>query len=83
MTIYDTVTYCLRDGNEIVYIGTTNDPVRRLQEHQSEGKQFTKLEATSDPMTKVDAKQKERQDLAQYRKNHGGRNPKYNKDSDG
>ena len=83
MTIYDTVTYRLRDGNEIVYIGTTNDPVRRLQEHQSEGKQFTKLEVTSRKMTEKGAEEKEAGDLAQYRKNHGGRNPKYNKKNDG
>ena len=81
--VYDTVTYRLYDGNEIVYIGTTNDTERREKEHKKEGKQFTKLETTSRKMTEEGAKEKEAEDLAQYRKTHEGRNPKYNKDSDG
>ena len=81
--VYDTVTYRLYDGNEIVYIGTTNDTERREKVHKKEGKQFTKLEITSRKMTEEGAKEKEAEDLAQYRKNHGGRNPKYNKNLDG
>ena len=34
-------------------------------------------------MTAEGAKKKEAEALAAYRKSHGGKNPKYNKDSDG
>lgn len=78
----DTVTYELKDGNKIVYIGTTNNPERRLKEHEREGKDFSKMIITSVKMTKEGAKRKEGEQLETYRKNQG-RNPKYNKDSDG
>ena len=80
---YDTFTYKLKEGNTVVYIGTTNDPKRREQEHKSEGKRFTKMEITSRRMTEDGAKKKEAKELETYRKNHKGKNPKYNKDSDG
>ena len=38
----DTVTYELKQGNTVVYVGTTNDPERREQEHD-EGKQFSHM----------------------------------------
>ena len=67
----------------MVYRGTTNNPERREQEHRDEGKRFGYLNVTSRRMTEDGAKKKEDGNLAMYRKNHGGRNPKYNKDSDG
>ena len=81
--VFDTVLYILLDGKKIVYKGTTNDPERREKEHKKKGKQFTELKIISRKMTEKGAKEKEEQDLVQYRKNHGGRNPKYNKDPDG
>ncbi len=78
----DTVTYELKQGNKVVYVGTTNDPDRREQQHRKEGKNFTHLKVTSIRMTKDGARKKEAEQLATYRKNQG-RNPKYNKDSDG
>ena len=81
--ISDTVTYELKDGYEIVYIGTTNDPERRAREHRLSGKRFTRLEVTSPWMTPRQAKEKESRDLALYRMYHNNRNPKYNLDSDG
>lgn len=79
----NTVTYDLKDGHSIVYRGTTNNPERREQEHQDEGKAFTHMLITSKRMTSEGAKAKETENLKTYRKNHGGRSPKYNKDSDG
>ncbi len=79
----DTVTYELRQGREVVYRGTTNDLERREREHRDAGKQFTSMTPTSRRMTSEGAKKKEAQQLDTYRRNHGGKNPKYNKDSDG
>lgn len=77
------ITYDLKQGNEVVYRGTTTDPARRAQEHRQEGKQFTKLVPTSRRMTEAGAKRKEAEALNRYRRGHGGRNPKYNETDDG
>ena len=78
----DTVTYELKVVNKVLYAGTTNDPERREQQHRNEGKKFGHLRVTSVRMTEAGAKEKESKRLATYRKNQG-RNPKYNKDTDG
>ena len=78
----DTVVYELEKGNEVVYIGTTNNPERREQQHRQEGKQFDFIKIISLPMTEEGAKRIEAERLATYRSNQG-RNPKYNKDHDG
>lgn len=78
----DTVTYELKEGNKVVYVGTTNDPVRREQEHKADGKKFGHMNVTSRRMSESGAMKKESDRLATYRKNQG-KNPKYNKDSDG
>ena len=81
----DTVTYelRLREGGGVVYIGTTNDPDRREQEHRDSGKKFNHMHITSVKMTEEDAMKKEKEMLSTYRQNHEGNNPKYNKDDDG
>ncbi len=79
----DTVTYNLKDGRKVVYKGISNDPEKREQEHRKSGKKITGIEITSRKMTREGAKNKEANDLETYRKNHGGKNPKFNKDSDG
>lgn len=79
----DTVTYNLRQGKKVVYKGITKDPEKREPEHRNDGKNFTSLEITSRKMTRDGAKKKESKDLETYRKNHRGKNPRYNKDSDG
>ena len=78
----ETVTYELKKGKKVVYVGTTNDPDRREQEHQNDGKSFTNMNITSRKMTDDGAKKKETERLQTYRKNQG-QNPEYNKDSDG
>ena len=79
----DTQTYKLKDGNKTVYVGTTNDMERREQEHKDQGKKFTKIEPTSRKMTEDGATKKETEQLKTFRDGHKGKNPKYNKDSDG
>ena len=79
----DTVTYNLKRGRKIVYIGITSDPERREAKHWSEGKDFDKLVPTSRRMTRDGAKRKEAEDLKTYRRGHGGQNPLYNVDDDG
>ncbi len=78
----DTVVYELKKGNKILYVGTTNDPERREQEHKKTGKNFGHMNVITRKMSEDGAKNKESDRLATYRKNNG-RNPKYNKDSDG
>lgn len=78
-----TITYDLKRGRKVVYKGTTNDAERREQQHRDEGKRFTTLVPTSRRMTEDGAKQKEETQLKQFRRTHGGRNPLFNKDSDG
>ena len=77
------VTYDLKQGNRVVYRGTTTDPDRREQEHRQEGKQFTSLVQTSRRMTEAGAMRKEAEALETYRRGHGGKNPKYNETPDG
>ncbi|CAK3496129.1 GIY-YIG domain-containing protein [Vibrio crassostreae] len=83
MTKRDTITYELKEGNKVVYVGTTNDPERRMQEHQDAGKKFTKMNVTSRKMTEAGALKKEAARLETYRKNHSAKNPKYNKTKNG
>ena len=51
-------TYNLFDGNQKVYIGTTDDLKRREQEHRDAGKKFTRIEPTSRRMTPASAKKR-------------------------
>ena len=44
MSKRDTFKYRVKDGNEIVYYGITNDLERREQEHRNEGMNFTSME---------------------------------------
>ena len=79
----DTRTYDLKKGGKVVYKGTTNDPERREGEHRRARKDFDKIVPTSRRMTRDGAKEREAKNLEAYRRSHGGRNPRYNKDKDG
>ena len=74
----DTSVYRLKDGRETVYIGTSNDVAGRAQQHESDGKKFTRVEPASRKMTDASAKKREAKMLDNYRSNHG-KNPRYNK----
>ena len=79
----NTQTYALYQGNEKVYIGTTDDLERREQQHREDGKKFSRIEPTSRRMTSDSAKKRETDQLETYRRGHKGKNPKYNKTDDG
>jgi predicted GIY-YIG superfamily endonuclease len=79
----DNVTYELKRGNKVVYVGTTNDPERREQEHKKYGKEFGHMNITSVKITEETANKREKERLDTYRKNHGGNNPEYNKNDNG
>ncbi len=74
----DTVTYELKQGNKVVYVGITNDRKRREQQHREEGKEFSRMQVTSRNMTVEGARKKEAARLATYCKHHRGKSPKYN-----
>lgn len=78
----DYYRYELRDRRKIVYVGITDDPVRREAEHKSQGKHFTKMNTVGPAVTKNSAEQWEEGRLEQYRRSHGGKNPRYNKIED-
>ena len=79
----NTLTYDLKKGRKVVYRGTTNDPGRREREHRNAGLDFDRLVPTSRRMTSQGAKDREANNLERYRRGHGGRNPRYNKETDG
>ena len=75
----DPYRYLLYHQVAIVYIGITNDPERREREHRDEGKKFTTLSLQGPRVTEEGARRWEEERLETYRRNHGGKNPKYNK----
>lgn len=78
-----TVNYNLKQGNKVVYKGITNDLEKRAQEHRAGGKEFSTIEKVGRVKTEQGARKVEAQQLATYRNNHGGTNPKYNKTKNG
>jgi len=78
----NTNKYTLIDGNEIVYVGTTNDPLRREAEHRRD-KDFDKMNVIGRKCTQDSAEQWETERIQTYMKNHGGKTPKYNQNDTG
>ncbi|MBQ9439986.1 MAG: GIY-YIG nuclease family protein [Paludibacteraceae bacterium] len=74
--------YELRDGNKVVYVGITNDPERRSQEH-SVDKDFTRLVPIGPKVSPETAERWEEDRIATYKKNHHGNRPKYNQNDSG
>ncbi len=71
--------YNLRDGRKIVYKGITKNSEQRLEQHKDSGKRFTNIQIVGSQVTKNSAERWEEESLRQYRYNHKGKNPKYNK----
>ncbi|MFO7967290.1 MAG: GIY-YIG nuclease family protein [Archaeoglobaceae archaeon] len=69
--------YELKNGRKKVYVGITKDPERRREDHK-DNKRFTKMNVVGPAVTKGTAERWEEEKLKKYRKNHGGRNPRYN-----
>ncbi len=81
--IRKTYNYNLKQGSKVVYKGTTSDLEKRAKEHEADGKNFTSIQKLGRVKTENGASKEETKQLAIYRKNHGGKNPKYNKTKNG
>ena len=73
--------YTLRDKRRVLYIGRTNDPGRREQEHRTEGKRG-RLQVEEEFSFEIESADYEAAMLADYRETFG-RNPEYNKTDSG
>ncbi|MCF8297001.1 MAG: hypothetical protein K9J13_05580 [Saprospiraceae bacterium] len=78
-----TFNYNLKQTKTVVYKETTNDIEKIAKEHEADGKKFTSIQKVGRAKTENGVKKEETKQLAIYRKNHGGRNPKYNKTKNG
>lgn len=74
----DTWLYELRDGNEIVYYGISNNPESRAIQHANSGKKFTHVNIKSVALTKRSAEKREKEEIQRYQKQHGGKSSRYN-----
>ena len=79
----DTTKYVLKDKNEVVYVGITNDLERRTQEHKAEGMKFTSVTKVGNNTTREGASNWETDRIQTYMQNHNGATPKYNKNDNG
>lgn len=73
----DTSRYTLWDGQRKVYIGVTNDPQRRRDEHRQD-KEFDRMKIEGTKVSKGTALEWEQGAIDEYRRGHGGNPPKYN-----
>lgn len=78
----NTYKYELTRGNRVVYVGITNDPIRREAEHRQD-KDFTTMRIVGRPSTLDGASQWETNRIETYMRNHNGDTPLYNKNSHG
>ena len=73
----DTVVYELYNKGKKVYIGITNDPERRRQEHKQD-KEFDTMKIVTGKRTEESARKEEQRRIEMYEKKTGHK-PKYNK----
>ena len=74
----DYAVYKLKKGNEIVYIGITNDFTRKINEHMNDDKEFTTFDFVKGWYTQKEAKKIEALELSVYKNTHKYRFPIYN-----
>lgn len=74
--------YELKDGNKVLYIGITNDPERRDQEHRQD-KEFGHMSIIGNRTTKEAAEKWEEDRIKTYMNNHGGNTPPFNENESG
>ena len=77
-----THNYMLEHQGRTVYHGITDRLEARVVEHARSGKVFDTM-WFEDPRHREEARQLERERLAQHRDSNRGKNPKYNKKRDG
>ncbi len=79
------IQYSIKNSKgDTKYIGTTNNPSRRADEHRKAGKlgRGDKLVVETRAISRESAERVEKAKLASFRKQRG-RNPKHNKTNDG
>ena len=69
-------------AGRIAYVGISNDPHRRAEQHGMDGKRG-KLRVETPAMSRSEARQWETKRLDTYRRNHSGKNPRHNKTRSG
>lgn len=74
----DTYIYELKDGNEIVYYGITNNTDERFIKHDNSEKEFTHMRVIRGPMSRRRAEELEYFYIQRYQQQHEGRPPRYN-----
>ncbi len=82
MSKRDMHKYELKDGKKVVYVGITDNPDGRTRQHEKD-KNFSHMNVIGRKTTEEAARKWEQNRLKTYRKNHGGKGPKYNKSDDG
>ena len=71
--------YSLRNRyGKTTYVGISNNPFRRAQQHRKSGK-VGKMRVETGRMSRRTARRWETKRLSGYRYRSGGRNPRYNK----
>lgn len=78
----DTTRYELRQGNKVVYVGITDNPERRMKEHEAD-KDFGTMVTIGPKVTRRTAEEWETQRISTYKENHGGERPMYNQNDSG
>lgn len=82
MSKRDNYKYELKNGNKVVYVGITNNPERREQEHE-QNKEFGHMSIIGNRTTKEAAENWEAERIKTYMQNHGGKMPPLNKNKTG
>ena len=64
------------------YVGVTNNPTRRASEHSRAGKRGA-MKVETRAMSRESARRWESRKLGVYRRNHAGKNPRFNRTRSG
>lgn len=82
MAVRDTYRYELRRGGNVLYVGITKNPERRVIEH-SANKDFGSMHIVGPRVSRQTAEAWETQRIDTYKRNHGGNRPMYNLNDSG
>lgn len=82
MSKRDTYKYELKDGNKVLYVGITNNPERREQEHR-QNKEFGHMNIIGNHTNREAAENWEGNRIETYMGNHDGKTPPLNKNESG
>ena len=77
-----TYKYELKDRHTVLYVGITDDPDRRVQQHR-QSKDFGHMRIIGNRTTRTAAEKWEENRIRTYMENHGGRTPPLNKNDSG